>query len=99
MSKLRFDPLTYQFYYRCGPEDVGTAKAAGFSWDALRRRYYTVEPKVAAALASRADSYVKLLLADTLEPEVLHAHHQKDVRYRRTSMSSQNIAPASHTVH
>ena len=67
MPKLRFDPVTYQFYYRCPPpEDSGPAKAAGFGWDPLRRRYYTLDPKVAAGLASCGDSYVKLLLSDAL---------------------------------
>src|SRR5271165_5224769 len=70
MTKLRFDPVNYQFYYRCSLEDGGLAKAAGFRWDALRRRYYTIEPRVAAVLANRGDDYVKLLLADALEATV-----------------------------
>jgi hypothetical protein len=30
MPKLRFDPVTYQFYCRCASEDGVPAKAAGF---------------------------------------------------------------------
>jgi hypothetical protein len=67
MPKLLFDPVAYQFYYRCRPEDSAPAKAAGFGWDPIRRRYYTEDPMVALVLASRGDSYVKLLLADALE--------------------------------
>jgi hypothetical protein len=29
MSKLRFDPVTYQFYYRCRAEESEEARAAG----------------------------------------------------------------------
>jgi hypothetical protein len=67
MPKLLFDPVAYQFYYRCRPEDSAPAKAAGFGWDPIRRRYYTEDPMIALVLASRGDSYVKLLLADALE--------------------------------
>jgi hypothetical protein len=67
MPNLRFDPLTYQFYYRCAPEHGAAAKVAGFGWDPLRRRFYTEDPKVAAGLANFGDSYVKLLLADVLD--------------------------------
>jgi hypothetical protein len=66
MSKLRFDPSTYQFYYRCRPEDGTRAKAAGFSWDPIRRRYYTEDPNVAVGLAIFGDNYVMDLLADAL---------------------------------
>jgi hypothetical protein len=64
MSKLRFDPLTYQFYYRCRPEERAGASTAGFDWDPIRRRYYTEDPHVAVALASSGDDYVIDLLAD-----------------------------------
>jgi hypothetical protein len=64
MPKLRFDPVTYQFYYKCPPQDGGPAKAAGFGWDPARRRYYTEDPNIALGLESCSDSYVKLLLAD-----------------------------------
>jgi len=67
MPKLRFDPVTYQFYYRCQPQDGAPAKAAGFGWDPVRRRYYTEDPNIALGLESCSDSYVKLLLADVLE--------------------------------
>ena len=97
MSKLHFDPVTYQFYYRCPNADGAPARAAGFRWDPLRRRYYTLDPKVAAGLASRSDNYVKLLLADTLGPEVLPMHGQIEVRYRRATLSPEN-APASRTI-
>ena len=66
MPKLRFDPLTYQFYYRCRPEERAGANAAGFDWDPIRRRYYTEDPHVAVALASSGDDYVVDLLADVL---------------------------------
>jgi hypothetical protein len=67
MAKLLFDPLAYQFYYRCRPEDSAPARAAGFGWDPIRRRYYTEDPMVAIVLAGRGDNYVKQLLADALE--------------------------------
>jgi hypothetical protein len=66
MSKLRFDPVTYQFYFRCRPEDSGRAKAVGFGWDPIRRRYYTEDPNVAVDLSSFGDDYVMELLADAL---------------------------------
>jgi hypothetical protein len=66
MSKLRFDPVTYQFYYRCGAQESEEARAAGFGWDPLRRRYYTEDPGVAICLARRGDTYVKQLLADAV---------------------------------
>src|SRR5215472_10926136 len=50
MARLRFDPVTYQFYYRCAPQDGGPAKSAGFGWDPVRRRYYTEDPRVAVGL-------------------------------------------------
>lgn len=99
MSKLRFDPVTYQFYYRCPPEDGDPAKAAGFSWDALRRRYYTAEPKIAAALASRGDNYVKLLLADALEAGVPHEHTKADSISTRWTPLARSIAASSNSIH
>ena len=65
MSKLRFDPTTYQFYFRSAPGDI-QARAAGFRWDPLRSRYYTDDPSVARSMADRGDRYVKHLLADIL---------------------------------
>ncbi len=67
MPKLLFDPVAYQFYYRCRPEDRAPAIAAGFRWDPIRRRYCTEDPLVAMVLAGRGDSCVKLLIADALE--------------------------------
>jgi hypothetical protein len=29
MAKLRFDPIIYQFYYQCPPQEGAPAKAAG----------------------------------------------------------------------
>ena len=98
MSKLHFDPVTYQFYYRCATGDGAPPRAVGFRWDPLRRRYYTLDPKVAAGLASRSDNYVKLLLADTLGPEALQEHGEIDVRDRRATPSPED-APASRTIH
>jgi len=98
MSKLHFDPVTYQFYYRCPTADSVPVRAVGFRWDPLRRRYYTLDPKVAAGLVSRGDNYVKLLLADTLGPKVLQEHGRINVRYERATPSPEN-APASRTIH
>ena len=72
MTKLLFDPVTYQFYYRCRSEESAPATAAGFGWDPIRRRFYTEDPMVAMALANRGDNYVKHLLADALETTALH---------------------------
>jgi hypothetical protein len=99
MSKLRFDPVTYQFYYRCSLEDSGPAKAAGFGWDPLRRRYYTLDPKVAAGLASCADNYAKLLLADTLGDEPLCEPPNGASRSRRWSPATASISISSNALH
>jgi hypothetical protein len=64
--KLLFDPVTYQFYYRRPPDASAPAKTAGFSWDPVRRRYFTDDPRVAAALAKHGDTYVRRLLADVV---------------------------------
>ena len=77
MPKLRFDPVTYQFYYRCAPQDGAPAKAAGFGWDPARRRYYTEDPKVAASLESHGDFYARLLLADVLGAVTSPQHLQR----------------------
>ena len=69
MPRLRFDPVTYQFYYRCRPGEVARAKAAGFEWDPIRGRYYTEDPHVAVGLAGNGDNYVLDLLADVLGEE------------------------------
>jgi hypothetical protein len=66
MSTLRFDPITYQFYCRCRAEEGEQARAAGFRWDPLRRRYCTEDPGVAVRLARCGDSYVRQLLAEVI---------------------------------
>jgi hypothetical protein len=83
MAKLLFDPLAYQFYYRCRPEDSAAAIAAGFGWDPIRRRYFTENPMVAMVLASRGDGYVKHLLADALEAAVSRKHPEAAGRSRK----------------
>lgn len=82
MPKLLFDPVAYQFYYRCRSEDRAPAVAAGFRWDPIRRRYCTEDPMVALVLASRGDSCVKLLLADALEART---SYKQLARARRSS--------------
>jgi hypothetical protein len=77
MPKLKFDPVTYQFYYRCGPQDGATPKAAGFGWDPVRRRYFTEDPNVAASLKSYGDFYARLLLADVLGAVTSPQHFQR----------------------
>jgi hypothetical protein len=80
MAKLRFDPVTYQFYYQCPPQEAAPAKAAGFGWDPIRRRYYTEDPSIAVNLAACADSYAKLLLADVLSAAPSHKHQEPSRR-------------------
>jgi hypothetical protein len=99
MAKLLFDPVTYQFYYRCPPEESAPAAAAGFGWDPIRRRFYTEDPMVAMALASRGDNYVKHLLADTLETTALHRHPVGAGRSRRHVPGTATISIASNGVH
>ena len=77
MAKLRFDPVTYQFYYQCPPQEGAPAKAAGFGWDPIRRRYYTEDPTIAVNLEVSADSYAKLLLADVLSAAPSHKHQER----------------------
>ena len=77
MTKLKFDPFTYQFYYRCLPEEGARAKAAGFRWDPIRRRYYTEDPSIAVNLEACADSYAKLLLADVLSAAPSYKHQER----------------------
>ena len=71
MSKLRFDPNTYQFYIRSGSGQAIRAKTAGFRWDPLRSRYYTADPRIAKSVADSSDRYVKHLLADILGVTVI----------------------------
>ena len=94
MAKLRFDPVTYQFYYQCPPQEGAPAKAAGFGWDPIRRRYYTEDPMVATALASRGDNYVKHLLADALEATASYRHPEGAGGSRRYEPGAANISIA-----
>ena len=100
MAKLQFDPITYQFYYRCRSEESAPATAAGFGWDPIRRRYFTEDPMVAMALASRGDNYVKHLLADALEATASHKRPGGAGRLRSYApvTASTSIA-ASNSVH
>ena len=77
MAKLMFDPITYQFYYQCPPQEGAPAKAAGFGWDLIRRRYYTEDPTIAVNFEACADSYAKLLLADVLSAAPSHKHRER----------------------
>jgi hypothetical protein len=99
MAKLQFDPVTYQFYYRCRSEESAPATAAGFGWDPVRRRFYTEDPMVAMALASRGDDYVKHLLADALETTALHKCPEGVGGSRRYAFGTASIAITSNTVH
>ena len=95
MAKLLFDPVAYQFYYRCRPEDSAPAKAAGFGWDPIRRRFYTEDPMVAMALANRGDNYVKHLIKDALEPTALHKRPEGAGVSRRPGTASISIVSNS----
>jgi hypothetical protein len=99
MAKLQFDPVTYQFYYRCRSEESAPATAAGFGWDPVRRRFYTEDPMVAMALASRGDNYVKHLLADALETTALHKCPEGVGGSRRYAFRTASVAITSNTVH
>ena len=100
MAKLLFDPVTYQFYYRCHSEENAPGTAAGFGWDPIRRRYYTEDPMVAMALASRGDNYVKHLLADALEATASYKHPGGAAGSRRYTPRTADISiAASNSVH
>ena len=99
MSKLRFDPITYQFYFRCRPEDSGRAKAAGFGWDPIRRRYYTEDPSVAVGLSSFGDDYVMELLADAFGATTAHKHSEGAHRSQRPVPQPAAILFSSNAVH
>jgi hypothetical protein len=77
MAKLRFDPVTYQFYDQCPPQEDAPAKAAGFRWDPIRRRYYTEDPSIAVNFKACADSCAKLLLADVLSAAPSREHQER----------------------
>lgn len=99
MSKLRFDPVTYQFYFRCRPEDSGRAKAAGFGWDPMRRRYYTEDPWVAVDLSRFGDDYVMELLADALGATTAHKRREGSHRSRRPAPQPAAILFSSNAIH
>ena len=99
MPKLLFDPLAYQFYYRCRPEDRAPAVAAGFRWDPVRRRYYTENPMTALVLASRGDSYVKLLLADALEARTSYKQLARARRSSRWTPGTNGASSPSRVLH
>jgi hypothetical protein len=99
MAKLRFDPLAYQFYYRCRPEDSAPAIAAGFGWDPIRRRYYTEDPMVAIVLAGRGDNYVKQLLADALEAAAPRKRPEAAGRRQKVAPAAMHISMRSNRIH
>jgi hypothetical protein len=99
MPKLLFDPLAYQFYYRCRREESAPAIAAGFRWDPIRRRYYTEDPMVALVLASRGDGYVKDLLADALEATASRKRPAGAGRLRRPAPAVVPISMLSNSIH
>ena len=99
MPKLLFDPLAYQFYYRCRSEDSAPAIVAGFGWDPVRRRYYTEDPMVAMVLASRGDDYVKLLLADALEAMTSRKHPERASRSSRWMPGTRGTSIPSSLLH
>ena len=91
MAKLLFDPVTYQFYYRCRLEERAPAIAAGFGWDPIRRRYCTDDPTVAMGLAKYGDAYVKRLLADVVETVAVPANPKKGYCERQITRHASNI--------
>ena len=90
MAKLLFDPVTYQFYYRCRSEERAPAVAAGFGWDPIRRRYCTDDPTVAMSLAKYGDTYVKRLLADVVETVGVPTNHKKGYCARQITRNPSN---------
>jgi hypothetical protein len=99
MAKLQFDPITYQFYYRCRSEESAPATAAGFGWDPIRRRFCTEDPMVAMALANRGDNYVKHLLADALETTAFQERPDGAGGSRRYAPGTAGISIAPTSVH
>jgi hypothetical protein len=99
MPKLLFDPVAYQFYYRCRSEDSAPAIAAGFRWDPIRRRYCTEDPMIAMVLASRGDSCVRLLLADALEAQTSHMHPERARRSSRWVPAANSMSIRSTLIH
>jgi hypothetical protein len=99
MAKLLFDPVAYQFFYRCRPEDSAPAIGAGFRWDPIRRRYYTEDPMVAMVLGSRGDGYVKQLLADALEAAAPRKRHGALGRRQYSAPAPMPISMLSNSIH
>jgi hypothetical protein len=99
MTKFLFDPVTYQFYYRCRSEESAPATAAGFGWDPIRRRFYTEDPMVAMALANRGDNYVKHLLADALESIASHKPPEGARGSRRYAPGTASTSIVSNSAH
>jgi hypothetical protein len=99
MPKLLFDPVTYQFYYRCRPEDSAPAIAAGFGWDPIRRRYYTEDPMVAIVLAGRGDNDVKHLLADALEAAAPRKRPEAAGGRQKAALVAVHISMPSSSIH
>jgi hypothetical protein len=99
MSKLRFDPVTYQFYFKCCHEDGERAKAAGFGWDPMRRRYYTEDPNVAAGLSRSGDDHVAELLADALGATTAHKRGGGAGWLRRPLLETAVVQFSSNAIH
>jgi hypothetical protein len=99
MPRLRFDPFTYQFYYRCRPDEVARAKTAGFAWDRIRGRYYTEDPHVAVGLAGDADNYVWDLLADVLGEEPAWARQACAGTPASSAQASASTSSWSNAIH
>ena len=99
MTKLRFDPVTYQIYYQCPPQEGAPARAAGFGWDPNRRRYYTEDPSIAVNFEACADSYAKLLLADVLSAAPSQKHRKRTPKtsaWMRRPKAAAISSPALH---
>ena len=90
MARLLFDSVTYQFYYRGRSEETAPAKAVGFGWDPIRRRYCTDDPTVAMSLAKYGDTYVKCLLADVVETVGVPANRKKGYCERQITRTASN---------
>lgn len=94
MAKLLFDPVSYQFYYRCRSEETAPAIAAGFGWDPIRHRYCTDDPTVAMSLAEYGDTYVMHLLADVVETIGMPSFGATKARTRPCGTEMIDVAPA-----
>ncbi len=99
MAKPLFDPVAYQFYYRCRPEDSAPAIAAGFGWDPIRRRYYTEDSMAAMVLGSRGDGYVKQLIADAFEAAAPRKRQKAAGRRQQSAPAAIPISIRSNRIH